>query len=248
MPQATCGFAIHLVSAEKGSAGSSPCCRSHADQSIVPPSSRAGVPVFSRPMGSWSWRSRSDNRSAAASPTRPPGVRSPPTWMTPRRNVPVVRTTDPARIRKPPASSTPATEPDSTIRSTTSPSTTARFSRRASRSCTARRYNLRSACARGPRTAGPFDRLRTLKWMPARSIAQPMMPSSASISRTKCPLPKPPIAGLQDMTPTLSQRWVTSATCAPSRAAAAAASVPACPPPTTITSKDNPPASRPCFT
>src|SRR5208282_1786579 len=51
------------------------------------------------------------------------------------------------------------------------------------------------------------------------------------------PLPSPPIEGLQDMAPTVENRWVTSAVRAPMRAAAAAASQPAWPPPTTITSK-----------
>src|SRR5271170_2486135 len=72
--------------------------------------------------------------------------------------------------------------------------------------------------------------------MPARSIARPITPSNASISRTRWPFPKPPIAGLQDISPIVSRRWVTSAVRAPIRAAAAAASQPACPPPTTTTS------------
>src|SRR5262249_2130770 len=61
-------------------------------------------------------------------------------------------------------------------------------------------------------------------------------PSSASISRTRWPLPKPPIAGLQDIAPIVANRWVISAVRAPMRAAAAAASQPACPPPITMTS------------
>src|SRR5277367_2452781 len=76
--------------------------------------------------------------------------------------------------------------------------------------------------------------------MPARSIARPMTPSSASISRTRWPLARPPIAGLHDISPIVSRRWVTSPVRAPSRAAAAAASQPACPPPTTTTSYFSP--------
>ena len=53
------------------------------------------------------------------------------------------------------------------------------------------------------------------------------MPSRASISRTKCPLPNPPIAGLHDMTPISDAFNETSAVFAPKRAAAAAASQPA---------------------
>ena len=42
--------------------------------------------------------------------------------------------------------------------------------------------------------------------MPARSIARPMTPSSASISRTRWPLPSPPIAGLHDISPIVARR------------------------------------------
>src|SRR5215475_13621506 len=72
--------------------------------------------------------------------------------------------------------------------------------------------------------------------MPPRSATRPIKPSSASISRTRWPLPRPPIAGLHDIAPMVAKRWVTSATLAPMRAAAAAASQPAWPPPTTMTS------------
>ncbi len=71
-----------------------------------------------------------------------------------------------------------------------------------------------------------------------------MTPSRASISRTRWPLPIPPMAGLQDISPIVAARWVTSAVAAPQRAAAAAASQPACPPPITMTSK--PVIARPC--
>ena len=57
------------------------------------------------------------------------------------------------------------------------------------------------ACGRpgpaGPRTAGPLLRLSSRNWIPAASAARPITPSSASISRTRWPLPRPPIAGLQ---------------------------------------------------
>src|SRR5262249_9731636 len=46
----------------------------------------------------------------------------------------------------------------------------------------------------------------------------------------------PPMAGLQDIAPTLANWWVIKAVCAPMRAAAAAASQPAWPPPITTTS------------
>ena len=46
----------------------------------------------------------------------------------------------------------------------------------------------------------------------------------------------PPIDGLHDISPIVSQRWVTRTVRAPVRAAAVAASQPACPPPITTTS------------
>src|SRR6476660_2822544 len=72
--------------------------------------------------------------------------------------------------------------------------------------------------------------------MPAASAARAITPSSASISRTRWPLPSPPIAGLQDISPIVAKRWVTRAVAAPMRAAAVAASQPAWPPPMTTTS------------
>ena len=80
--------------------------------------------------------------------------------------------------------------------------------------------------------------MRTRNWIPDASAAAPMMPPSASISRTNAPLASPPMDGLHDISPTEpSGDGVTRATRAPRRAAAAAASVPAWPPPMTTTSK-----------
>ena len=67
-------------------------------------------------------------------------------------------------------------------------------------------------------------------------MAFAIKPSRASISLTKCPLPSPPIAGLQDISPIVFIFIVIKAVLAPILEAAAAASIPACPPPTTITS------------
>src|SRR6202043_3166875 len=75
--------------------------------------------------------------------------------------------------------------------------------------------------------------------MPAASATRAISPSSASTSRTRWPLPSPPIAGLQDIAPMVANRWVTSAVAAPMRAAALAASQPAWPPPMTMTSNDS---------
>ncbi len=54
--------------------------------------------------------------------------------------------------------------------------------------------------------------------MPPRSATRPIRPSKASISRTRWPLPRPPMAGLQLMAPTVAKRCVTSAVRAPMRA------------------------------
>src|SRR5580765_3221531 len=95
---------------------------------------------------------------------------------------------------------------------------------------------MRSACARVARTAGPFEPFRMRKWMPASSAASAIAPPSASISLTRCPLPMPPIDGLQLIWPRVSSECVRSRVAAPMRAAASAASAPAWPPPTTMTS------------
>ena len=72
--------------------------------------------------------------------------------------------------------------------------------------------------------------------MPTSSVTRPMMPPRASISRTRCPLAIPPMAGLQDICAIRSMFIVTIAVRKPIRAQALAASQPACPAPTTIAS------------
>src|SRR5690348_10760229 len=74
--------------------------------------------------------------------------------------------------------------------------------------------------------------------MPASSAAAAIAPPSASTSLTRCPLPIPPIDGLQLIWPSVSIECVSNSVDAPIRAAASAASVPAWPPPTTMTSND----------
>src|SRR5262249_23661104 len=55
---------------------------------------------------------------------RPAGILRSPIWIRPRRNVPVVRTTAPAVMLRPPAVSTPLKLPSCTIKSLTPASTT----------------------------------------------------------------------------------------------------------------------------
>ena len=84
-------------------------------------------------------------------------------------------------------------------------------------SAIASRYSARSACTRGPQTAGPLLRLSIRRWIAARSAARAMSPSNTSSSRTRCPLPTPPIEGLQDICPASSARKVRRPTCPPTR-------------------------------
>src|SRR6266403_3681786 len=72
--------------------------------------------------------------------------------------------------------------------------------------------------------------------MPVASAFAPIAPPRASISRTMCPLARPPIAGLHDIWPMVSRFCVNIRVRQPSRAAARAASTPAWPLPTTRTS------------
>ena len=98
------------------------------------------------------------------------------------------------------------------------------------------RYCCLSHCARGDHTAGPRDVFSRRNWMPTASVTSPMMPPSASTSRTRCPLAMPPMAGLHDICAMRSTFSVKSAVFRPMRAAAIAASQPAWPAPTTTTS------------
>ena len=63
--------------------------------------------------------------------------------------------------------------------------------------------------------AGPLLRLSMRNWMPVASIARPIAPPRASISRTICPLPTPPMAGLQLIWAIVSRLLVNSAVLAP---------------------------------
>jgi hypothetical protein len=150
----------------------------------------------------------------------------------------VVSTAAPHTMREPSVQMTAARRPSGPIsRSSTGAARRVRRGVASNAARMARRYKVRSAWARGPRTAGPLLRLSSLKWIPAASATRPISPSSASTSRTRWPLPIPPIEGLHDISPNVSSLWVSSSVRAPMRAAAAAASHPAWPPPTTTTSK-----------
>ena len=111
IPHSICGTSILSVSVENGTGSKSAGCMARRDQSIVRPSRRAGVPVFSRPIGSFISRSRFASATEGCSPTRPAGVRSVPRWISPPKNVPVVNTTASLEITSPVSVIIPETRP-----------------------------------------------------------------------------------------------------------------------------------------
>ena len=122
IPHSICGTVILSVSVENGIGGSSAGCISSTDQSIVRPSSRGGVPVFKRPSGNDILARRVASIFDGASPIRPACVRSLPRWISPPRNVPVVRTTLAAVKLRPSSQMTPLTCLSLTTRSPTAAS------------------------------------------------------------------------------------------------------------------------------
>src|SRR5258708_1291941 len=168
--------------------------------------------------------------------------------MSPLRKVPVVMMTACAPTLRPSRNLMPravlgaqpgAAMPhgsSSSINSATSACFTIRFVWLSSTSRIFTRYCCLSHCARGDHTAGPREVLSNRNCMPTASVTSPMMPPSASTSRTKCPLAMPPTAGLQDICAIRSVFSVNRAVFSPMRADAMAASQPACPSPTTTTS------------
>ncbi len=147
-------------SADMRQASLSDGCSASRAQSIVRPSSRGGVPVLSRAIGSEASRSWLASTCAEASPIRPPS--SAPRRETAfhrgtcRCTAPRPRRTERRRRSEPDAAdppARPAQAPPPRPRSA-SDRPAARISR-----CTAALNSLRSAWTRGPCTALPFERL-----------------------------------------------------------------------------------------
>jgi len=111
---------------ENSVGSSSPGCESSTSQLIVFPFNRGGVPVFRRPRERSKLSMRSASFTEGSSPIRPPGRDTSPIWMTPRRKVPVVRTTECADISDPSARITPRTAWSCIKKSVASPSTIVR--------------------------------------------------------------------------------------------------------------------------
>ena len=128
-----------------GTGRSSPNCASRLVKSIDRPSMRGGVPVFSRPCGSFNSRKRAASDVEAGSPARPPAWLSSPTWIFPLRKVPTVRTTEVAEKRTPECVTAPTTRPPSIVRSSTDCWNNQRLDCRSSRRRMAVLYSTRSA-------------------------------------------------------------------------------------------------------
>ncbi len=146
---------------------------------------RGGVPVFSRPIVKPSERIDSASSHDGGSPCRPAGRCSCPTWISPLRKVPVVTTSARHVCASPSSIARPVTRPLSIRISPASPRIQSMFGSSSSAAATHRRRRCLSACARGDQTAGPRLRFSSLNWMPVASMARPIRPPSASISRTR---------------------------------------------------------------
>ena len=88
-------------------------------------------------------------------------------------------------------------------------------------------YIRLSTCALGDQTDLPFDLLSILNCNPETSVVFAIKPPKTSISLTICPLATPPIAGLQDILPTLFLSIVIKDILQPVFEAILAASTPA---------------------
>ena len=69
--------------------------------------------------------------------------------------------------------------------------------------------------------------LQFMNWRPVMSVALPISPPIASISLARCPLARPPMAGLQDIWPMVSTLMDSINVWQPILADARAASTPA---------------------
>ena len=196
------------------------------------PSSRGGVPVFSRPCGSFSSFSRADNHRRR-SPTRPP------TWSLqadvhlPWRKVPAVRTT--AARGKANADCVKRPSPVAVIGKVVTPLEQPQIRRFPAAAGLAAAIQHPVRLARVAHTAGPLIRLSIRKWMPASSAASAINPPSASIS-DQVALGEAADRRIAAHLPERLERMRQQQRRAPMRAAASAASAPAWPPPTTMTS------------
>ena len=159
---------------------------------MVRPSSRGGVPVFSRPSAKPSRSSVVERPIAGASPTRPAGD-LPFADMDQAAQEGAGGQHHGAGARFAAVGQAnpgnPAVLDDQIVGLAFDHRQIGGF---ADRLPASRRHR---ACGRpgraGPRTAGPLRRLSTRNWMPPWSATRPIRPSSASISRTRWPFAEP---------------------------------------------------------
>ena len=235
MWQATWGVVIRSVRKENGTGGSSPGCISRPAQSIVRPSSRGGVPVFSRPSGKPSRARVAARPSEGASPTRPAGDLLLADMDEAAQEG--AGGDDDARRRgcadRPPVT-TPATAPiaseDQILgrRPRRSSGSAARASSCLDRLAIELAVGLGARAAHGRALAAVQH-----AELDAGAVGRPAHDPVERVDLAhQMPLPSPPIAGLQDISPIVAAcDGSAAAVRAPSRAAAAAASEPAWPPP-----------------
>ncbi len=208
---------------------------------MLRPSTRGGVPVFMRPDSKPKVASCSVIPYAAFSPERPPPNCFSPMCITALRKVPLVSTTDRHGMTLPMPVRTPVTRTLPSFPVSVSRPVTVSWRKWTLGVCSSFFRQVcakssRSFCVRGLHMAGPLLRFSIRNWTVLISLTIPEYPPSASISRTICPLPTPPMAGLQLIWAITPMFMVINSTELPKLAAAAAASQPAWPPPTTMMS------------
>ena len=142
--------------------GVSPGCSDSFDQSIVSPSSRGGVPVFSLPTLKGMALSFCARILLGGSPILPPGFCSSPVCIIPPRKVPVVKTTFFAFTSPVLEVLTAFIISFSTTISSTESSNMVRFFSAFKSPCIASLYNCLSVCALVALTAWPFVAFNTL--------------------------------------------------------------------------------------
>ena len=211
---------------------------------MVRPSSRGGVPVFSRPCPNPISRICPANAIDAASSLRPPST------MLPNEHPRVEECTrgddqSPARQGADAGHQTGdlATPNNNLQRFANDELDATVFEQLANRLAIQKavRLNARSP-NRGPFASVEHSAVNRAHCGPRHQTVE------ASSSRTRCPLPTPPIDGFHDIWPASPARNVSKPTLAPRRAAPAAASQPAWPPPITRTSNTTQALTDQCFT
>ena len=225
------------LSYENGGTSSSPSCLVICVKSKLFELTLTGVPVLNLNMGMPSSARLADRPSDLGSPSGPLSVMTSPLIVLDSMYVPEHMTTALALYTALLAVSTPEACPSLSVRRlTTCPCFIVRLSVFSSSCFMHTEYMLRSICALGENTAGPFVRLSILICTAHLSAIFPIIPPRASTSLTSCPFDVPPMLGLQGRFARLSNASVNRTVLRPSFEQAYAASQPACPAPTTATS------------